>query len=80
MRWHYEYPDSFCDLDNYKKPCRDFIIDVLNLPEYSDKIKHASFSRLHTKRPAIAFIDEDYNVYRDWSQLINFFEPNNSYV
>lgn len=80
MKWHQDYPESFCDFDNQKKPCKDFIINVLNIPEYSDKIKHPSYPRLHTKRPLIAFIDEDHNVYRDWTQLTKFLEPNNSYL
>lgn len=80
MKWHCDYPDSFCDHDNQKKVCRDYILNTLNIPEYEIKMKHASYPRLHTKRPVIAFIDEDYNVYRDWNKLLDFVEPNNSYL
>lgn len=80
MVWHRDYPESFCDYDNQKKPCKDFIMSVLDIPEFSDKMKHKSYPRIHNKRRHAAFIDDQFNIYYDWNQLRDFIEPNNSYL
>jgi len=80
LKFHYDYPDQYCEWERYKQFCKNFILDALDIPEYADKIKHGSFTRIMTKRPVGIALDEDFNVIRDIELIRNFAEPNNSFL
>lgn len=61
LKYHYDFPDSFTDIRNYKPHSKEMIIDILNLPEYASKGKMDSLPRIHHLRPGSKLIDTALN-------------------
>lgn len=80
LKFHYDCPNQYAEWEHYKKPCKDFILEALDIPEYASKIKSPSFTRIHTKRATAICMDEDFNLYHDADKLRDFIESNNSFL
>lgn len=80
MKYHYDFPDRYCEFEHYRKFPKEFILASIDIPEYSEKIKNPSYPRIHTKRLAALYIDDEYNMYRNIDDIRNFIEPNNSFL
>jgi hypothetical protein len=55
------------------------ILDILNIPEYADKSKCMSWPRVHALTKSGYLIDDDYKIYYNLDDFLNFVEPNNSF-
>jgi hypothetical protein len=72
MHFHKDNPDRFCENQFYKKTCKDMILEILNIPEYADKNKFMSWSRVHSIIPTGILIDSNLTVHNNPLDFLNF--------
>jgi len=72
MWFHKNHPDSLGEDCYYKKACKDVILEILDIPEYSQKNKLMSWPRVHHLVPSGICIDSELTVYRDSRDLLKF--------
>jgi hypothetical protein len=80
LNFHYQNPDKFAELENFKLACKQMIVDTLHIPEYMAKHKFTSFPRVHAMRPSACLIDSNLNIYHDTTKILDFVNPNNTFV
>jgi hypothetical protein len=82
QRWslkrHFQNPDNLNT--EYKKECKELVLKLIDIPEYTTKNKFPSLPRIWSKRPTGCFIDSNYVVHTDPTDFLDFIEPNNSFV
>ena len=80
MKLHYDFADSFLDMNNYKEQCKNLVIDTLKIPEYKSKGKFTSFPRVHSFRRSASLIDTELNIYRSDNDYLKFANEKNSFA
>jgi hypothetical protein len=80
LKYHYDNPKNYGEIENYKAECKKIIHNVLDIPEYAVKSKWISWPRVHAKRKAFYMIDENLVPYSNLDDFLKFVEPNNSFV
>lgn len=79
MKFHYDYADSFLDLNNYRADCKDLILDILDIPHYREKAKFQSFPRLQLLKSSTNLIDTELNIYNSDSDYMKFVLADNDF-
>jgi hypothetical protein len=80
LRYHADNPESYGSSLEYKMECKKMSLDILDIPEYATKSKWISWPRVHSLRIAGHLIDDDYKIYYNLDDFLNFIEPNNSFI
>lgn len=80
LKYHYDNPESFASIKDFKLECKQLSIDVLNIPEYSVKHKVGSFPIVHSMRRAGCLIDDNFEISHNPADFLKFIEPKNSFI
>lgn len=80
LHFHLNFPDSFGEISNYKKICKDFIYDKLKLETYKHKYKFPSLPVIHTFRRSAYFIDADLVLHRRLEDFADHIKFNNDFI
>jgi hypothetical protein len=80
LKYHYDNPENFANISDYKLECKKLSIKILKIPEYYSKNKHKSFPMIHTMRPSGCIIDSNFDVKHDILNFLDYLEPNNSFI
>jgi hypothetical protein len=72
MKFHSDYPVSYAENENYKSICKDMILQILNIPEYTDKNKFMSWPRVQALTKSNVLIDSDFKVHKNVTDFLKF--------
>jgi hypothetical protein len=80
MKYHYDNPRLYAESYNFKRICKEFIIDTLGIPEYQNKFKTESFAPLNMMRRNASIINSDLRLLHGTDCYTDYLQKDNDFL